>query len=157
MLGPDGDLVILRPHHLAVIPSLLVGDQTSLFEDVIEGILTTMSCRALISPDTFLQQLTICLALRGSPVLLHQHFDSGFILVIISFLLPTQRRFSRISRITFIVLMEQFKVLQVFFNSPMSIAPWLAMIFFKNAEDLFLRTRQRSEYPQGPRLLQSHQ
>ena len=36
MLGPDRDLVSGTPHHLPVFPPLLVGDQSSLFEDVVE-------------------------------------------------------------------------------------------------------------------------
>ena len=36
MLSPDGDLVIHAPNHLAVRSLLLVGDQSSLFEDLVE-------------------------------------------------------------------------------------------------------------------------
>ena len=36
MLGPDGDLISGRPHHLPVFPLLLVGDQSSLDEDVVQ-------------------------------------------------------------------------------------------------------------------------
>ena len=39
---------------------------------------TTMSWRALFSHDTFLQQMTICLAFSGYPVMLNQHLVSVF-------------------------------------------------------------------------------
>ena len=74
-----------------------------------------MSCLVLISPETFLQQLTICFALRGIPVLLYQRLVSDFFETISS-LFPAQRRISCISRFTFRVLGAQFNVLQVFFR-----------------------------------------
>ena len=36
MLGPDGDLVVGRLYNFPIIPLLLVGDQSSLDEDVVE-------------------------------------------------------------------------------------------------------------------------
>ena len=36
MLGPDGDLVSRRSHRLPLSPLLLVGNQSSLLEDVVE-------------------------------------------------------------------------------------------------------------------------
>ena len=36
MFGSNGDLVSCRPHHLPIVPLLLVGDQPSLDEDVVE-------------------------------------------------------------------------------------------------------------------------
>ena len=37
MFGANGDLVGFRPNHLPFFPLLFVGDESSLFEDVVEG------------------------------------------------------------------------------------------------------------------------
>ena len=99
-----------------------------------------MSCRALISELTLRQQLMMCFALSHAPALLHQHLASAALFVISAFLLPTQRRFSWISLITFIVFGVQFSVLQVLLSRDISTPLWLASTFFRNFEDLFLRT-----------------
>lgn len=91
-------------------------------------------CLALISPWTIIHQLPIGLAFSVSPVLLHQHFVSVFF-VTSSLLLQTQRRFSWISRITFMVFGEQFIVLKVFLKSVISIKLWLANTRFRNNEE----------------------
>ena len=77
----------------------------------------------------------ICLAVRDSPVLVHQHFESVFFFVINSLLFPTQRRFSWISLITFIVFGEQLRDLQVFLRSLISTELWFETIFFRKRED----------------------
>ena len=36
MLGPDGDLVVGRPHHFPLFPLRFVGDKSSLDEGVVQ-------------------------------------------------------------------------------------------------------------------------
>ena len=77
----------------------------------------------------------MCFAFRGSPDLLHQHTESVFFFVISSRLLPTHRRFSWISMITFIVFGVQFSVFHVFWKSFTSIELWFAMTFLRKHDD----------------------
>ena len=71
VLGPGGDPVIRILHQLSIVPLLLVDNQSSLGEDVVDDDVhdNVMPCVDLA--DTFLHHLTMCFPVMGSPVLLH--------------------------------------------------------------------------------------
>ena len=80
MFGSDRDLVVVRLDHLPIFPLLLVGDQSSLFEDVVQEDVHDVVAGAYFSKNP-LAAAYECFALIGSPVLLHQHYVSTIFFV----------------------------------------------------------------------------
>ena len=93
LFSPDGDLISCCRHCLPVIPLLLVGNQPSLLEDVVEEDVDQDVVPCIDLSLTFRQQLTMCFAMSGSPALLHQHAVSDFF-EMSSFIVPMLRMFS---------------------------------------------------------------
>ena len=137
VLGSD-DLITGRSGRLPVFPLLLVGDQPSLFEDVVQevvhdDVVPGIDFNAHLPAPTY-----DVLRVPSCPDLLQKHSVSAFFFEINFFLFPIQRRFSWTSLITFMVLGEQLRVLHVFLNSPTSILLWFSMTFFRSDEDFVL-------------------